>query len=511
MKVTYTKFIQDINRSNRFETISRLEVDCSDYRSDNVPLIYLKKRLRLLDCTFKNNKEVKFVFTTHQLDEEVEVWLDNSVFEQHVIFNGIEESNEQKINIRIGKCKFNEGITFTRGYLNNISFTNSETKSINFFNYGNYNRIEIGTKNNDELEPQNKIRIDGVELSIKDLILYVNNQDINIGSRKKSDGNLTSINNLTLEGNNGGDYTVDIQHTKIHNISIDSFKNKGELHLSNLIIEKATNEENTLKLVESRLGVTTFKNINLSKFDKIKIDRTDLSTLKTTNASFVTGKNNIELNNDELYDLYNDLYTAAKNKNNKFEATEYYKASKNVLLENMLLKSVNIIKSHRYIISYIILVTAPLSLSILSILLQSKFLLPIIKPLGFLSVLLLVLPFFIVDNFASILSLQVSKIYSRFGTYFPQAILSTLIVSFGFFSLMVCFSEYHLEVDRYKFIAYWIQYINPVHKVSFMDKIIEGTVKGFSSNPLFVFFDFVGRIFISIGIFETVRSFRRFV
>jgi len=46
-----------------------------------------------------------------------------------------------------------------------------------------------------------------------------------------------------------------------------------------------------------------------------------------------------------------------------------------------------------------------------------------------------------------------------------------------------------------------------VHRIDFMDK----TGYEYSTDIFFVVLDFFGRIFISIGIFEIVLSFRKFV
>ncbi|WP_338769532.1 hypothetical protein WAF17_10035 [Bernardetia sp. ABR2-2B] len=219
-------------------------------------------------------------------------------------------------------------------------------------------------------------------------------------------------------------------------------------------------EKTALKILNSTLGNATFKNIDLSKFSSIEIKKVDLSSLKTFNSTFPIKGQIIKGEHKELYEIFNDLYTSSKNKNDKTEELDYYKASKNNLRKYLYDKE----KS--------------------------------------------------ASDYSSLISLLISEGYSSFGTNFLQATIITVVISFMFFSLMLYNIGYTLELNttgtKYfcdNLVAYWIQYINPVHRVDFMKEVNPN----FSENPFFVFFDFMGRIFISIGIFETVRSFRKFV
>jgi hypothetical protein len=56
---------------------------------------------------------------------------------------------------------------------------------------------------------------------------------------------------------------------------------------------------------------------------------------------------------------------------------------------------------------------------------------------------------------------------------------------------------------------FYIQYLNPAHRIDFMDNKLSNYM--YSMNLGFMVFDFIGRILISIGIFEIIKSFRKYV
>lgn len=74
---------------------------------------------------------------------------------------------------------------------------------------------------------------------------------------------------------------------------------------------------------------------------------------------------------------------------------------------------------------------------------------------------------------------------------------------------MLLMSNYDLAWSTDGFrenIANYIKFINPTHKLNFMDT----EFYKYSDNDWFVIFDLLGRIFVGIGIFETIRSFRKY-
>ena len=246
-------------------------------------------------------------------------------------------------------------------------------------------------------------------------------------------------------------YGVDMKY-------VNEFKEiQEELLLKNV----DDSESSLLEINKATLGNCELKNVELDKFQVVKIIDTDLSTLKFFNSRFtVKSITGIKDSYQALYETFNDLYTVVKNQNNKRDQIEYYKASQESLLRSYLTK-----ENRR-------------------------------------------------KKIPSIISLLTAKWYSNFGTRWTQAFLVTPLIAFLFFSLMMLCSNYDLEFSAkgwanfQNLSVYYIQYLNPVHKFNFMDKIGGFT---FSQNFPFVLLDFLGRIFVSIGIYEVIRSFRKYV
>ncbi|MCP4971123.1 MAG: hypothetical protein GY932_11065 [Arcobacter sp.] len=257
---------------------------------------------------------------------------------------------------------------------------------------------------------------------------------------------------------------------KISNITLTEFfdkkdvteKDKSELLNKNKKIENYQNEllKNISKLSFNNivLGNTEFKNVELELFESITIIDTELTTVKLFNSTLPT--RNVKGNQNSLYEIFNDLYSVAKKQNNKRDEVEYYRASQDSLLKSLLSKGWY-------------------------------------------------------KNVPSIISLFVSYLYSNFGTRWIQSFFWILFFGALFFLFMNLSTTYDIDlslkeesINTFKNLtAYYIQYLNPTHKISFMDNYNSNI----SRSTWFVFFDYSGRILISIGIFELIRSFRKYV
>lgn len=209
------------------------------------------------------------------------------------------------------------------------------------------------------------------------------------------------------------------------------------------------------KIYNSKMRNTEFYNFKCDSFDQVEIIGSNLSNLKTFNSTF-SAKSLIG-DDYSTYETFNELYTVAKDKNNKREQSEYYKAAH--------------IAYYRHILKD-----------------------------GFWK------------NFSSISSLFVSKYASRFGTVWWQALLVTLGVSSIFFMLsIVCSSQYKLDICNgwpyfLDLIPFYFQSLIPTHGFDFLDDL-HG--KNLSGDLCFVLFNGLERILVSIGIFEIIRSFRK--
>lgn len=214
----------------------------------------------------------------------------------------------------------------------------------------------------------------------------------------------------------------------------------------------------TLFIKKSKLHNMEMKSVDFSDLEEVKIISTDISEMKLFDTLFPT--ENIKGTHKANYETFNNLFSIAKRKNNKRDQIEYYKASKEALRKYNYERFKNE-KKVKY--------------------------LPI--------------------------SLTLSKLYSNHGVNWGRAVLFTILFGLVFFILMMLSTKYYFDfkfrkesLDNFvNLIKYFIQFLNPVHKLTFMDKLYP-----FSDYNWFVVLDFLGRIFVGMGIYEVVNSFRKF-
>ena len=93
-----------------------------------------------------------------------------------------------------------------------------------------------------------------------------------------------------------------------------------------------------------------------------------------------------------------------------------------------------------------------------------------------------------------------------FGKSYVMGIIFTLLISGLFFNLMLSHIgsfSFTSDYSQWQW-KYFVQFINPTHRFDFMKEI--------DVNPKrwFYIWDFIGRIFISYGIYQTVQAFRKY-
>lgn len=206
---------------------------------------------------------------------------------------------------------------------------------------------------------------------------------------------------------------------------------------------------------DSSAGILELRSILLDRYH-IAIKNSDLTAVKLIHTKI----NDVRSSNDYLnyYNVYNDLYTAAAKQNNTKDKADYYRISQSYLSKHLKSESSNI------------------------------------------------------DNIGSRISISVSRIYSTHGTDWIKASWVTLSILFIFFSLFTySLKEIIIDISLKgilfffdSIIPFYFQFINPIHRIDFMNEI--SALGGWSA-----LFDFLGRIFVSIGAFEIVRSFRKHV
>ncbi|RBW63181.1 hypothetical protein DS884_00475 [Tenacibaculum sp. E3R01] len=224
------------------------------------------------------------------------------------------------------------------------------------------------------------------------------------------------------------------------------------IDFEDFFIEKLS-ELSFLSIIDCDFGNTRFSNLNLEEINRISIS-SKLSSISTYNTIFPPNK--FDGKNIELYEVFNDLYSVAKNKNNKREEVLYYRKAQDSLLKSFNPKTE------------------------------------------------------LVKNFNDITSLAISNLYSAYGTSWLRSFfIVTPIIAFIFFLVMLLTSNYDLAFSTDGFsdnIANFFKFLNPTHRLNFMDT----EFYNYSNNTWFIIFDLLGRIFVGIGIFETIKSFRKY-
>ncbi|MDC8006158.1 hypothetical protein POV27_19050 [Aureisphaera galaxeae] len=438
--------------------------------------VVFNNKLIFSRCLFANGIDINGQFD--------EIFINNSVVPK----NGIRFNGGKYDQIYIDSNDDISLIKVNQGVFNELIITGWKIKNILFGGY----RVYINLLSLDLEEAKSNIAIHNVVANY----LFVSGSYME-GTRvsiSRSMFNSINLNSLTNEGkiefNNiqiYGTKEIDFGNIDIHEIMRNINLKKSEIefihnesrrltglnmigsqmlplllkHYPDKLIKILPNNfsDSTLELNNAEIGNMSFKNMELQNFSSVRVINTELTSLSTFNAPFPIHK--IKGNNRSLYEIFNNLYSIAQKKNNKREQIEYYKASQTALFKHLMEE-----KWYR--------------------------------------------------NIPSIFSLGVSKIYSDHGTKWHRSMLLTTPILAGiFFSLMILLTNYDIEIskeglDKFKEISvYYLQFLNPTHKLSFMDNKIDSYI--YSSNFFFVLFDFLGRIFVAIGIYETIRSFRKFV
>lgn len=105
--------------------------------------------------------------------------------------------------------------------------------------------------------------------------------------------------------------------------------------------------------------------------------------------------------------------------------------------------------------------------------------------------------------------LKLNSLSNNHGKSYLRAISFTFIIGliFFYFSLIATenfyFSFKDMSLDTfYKSVQYYFHFLTPTHKINYMDAE--------KPKTFFYIWDFIGRIFISYGIFQTIQAFRKF-
>ncbi|PHQ29849.1 hypothetical protein [Leeuwenhoekiella nanhaiensis] len=225
----------------------------------------------------------------------------------------------------------------------------------------------------------------------------------------------------------------------------------NNLASKNFIIQDFTinqKKSSKLQITESTIECLILKNTFLGDFKKFNFNLSTISKLDLSNSSIPTSK--ICGSPFQIYENYIQFYTASLNINDKNVSSDYYKAAKWALL--------------RYSLKN----------------LKSRF-----------------------DSFGSLL---VSWGFSNFGTSWVQSVLVTSILSAIIFAIMIALIQYPVN-DFSSALSLFIQFFDPLHKIDFLDTPNEK----YSEYGWVILLNFLNKVLLAIGIYETIRAFRKFV
>lgn len=234
-----------------------------------------------------------------------------------------------------------------------------------------------------------------------------------------------------------------------------------------IIVTDINSPQPTFAIKYSSLGQLELKGMKLERYNLI-IMSSDLSSIKLINSTFPTDQQ--AWTYSDGFSIFNDLYTSASKQNNTEDKIEYYKASQKYLYKKIKYSKTPIKPSY-----------------------------PALKVLS--------------QKTGSMIAINTSGLYSDHGSsWIRAAIITVFVIGLPLFGLYT-YSLKDIQLDLSSkgilfyfndILPYFPQFLNPLHKLEFMDSI--STTESWSGLT-----DLMGRILIGIGIFEMIRSFRKYV
>ncbi|MEQ9286707.1 MAG: hypothetical protein RIG77_07350 [Cyclobacteriaceae bacterium] len=256
-------------------------------------------------------------------------------------------------------------------------------------------------------------------------------------------------------------------------ISISDIKGGGKYHIKSEDFKDEAiqnNDPSLLSIRKSDMGNTSFFNMDFLSFDKIGIEASRLSDIKTTNYHLpissektIRSAENEKQNAAYLEELYNQLYLAMQKQGNRTQEIKYY---------------TEYLEWHRINKCLQLDYSSPWKL-----LTQQDWYTPI--------------------------SLWLHKQSSNYGTHWVKSFLFLVPVGWFFYFLYalslpeVNFGFNHFTFENISFhLKYYIEFLLPTHRLEFIPE----TNAKWWSNLL----DIIGRICVGFLIYQTVAAFRRF-
>jgi len=222
------------------------------------------------------------------------------------------------------------------------------------------------------------------------------------------------------------------------------------------LITKNINSNPGIVIQYSSLGTLELKQMDLKRYH-LSVSTSDLSAIKLINTFFPINQKAWTFSDG--FSVFIDLYSSASKQNNISDKIEYYKAAQKYLYKK--------IKTEK----------------------------------------------FSCQKVGSLATIIVSDFYSNHGSNWIRAAFLTVVVLglpiFMIFIFSLKGISIDLSIDGLNFfftecLQYFPKFLNPLHRTDFIDKFCN---RGSWSGLI----DLLSRIVVGIGVFEMVRSFRKFV
>lgn len=452
----------------------------------NIPIPrYTKSKRHSIDGDFFNseleNRLLKLTIKNCILTTNNEIWYLRTLFKDvdflklELVFENIEFQNDppsfapELLKLSFNNCKLgNMSLAYIRNGIE-LKLENCEFNTISFFSF----KGSISLKNISGVAV-NFAECNISNLNLSDTIdailmlgdnLYEITRIAKLTFTRSCVIDILNITNCNIGvagfyGKQQSSSAISIENCTIEFLLFENFISLGLFRLSNVSFRtfgydldfRSVNKPNyNLEIKNCHFNDLNLFTTNIKSFPLIRISNTDLSKVRFIDSKFPIEKLKSEKSTlSESKKILEDLSLAALNQNDRYLYFEYFKESRNIELEYLLSKN---------------------------------------------------------ENLSSRLSLQVSKLYSEHGTNWVRAISITLfLIAPICFLILMSFTNYPVEITKLesysRFFSFYAQFITPIHKLNF--------IGDYSQNGGFVMTDIASRILIGIGIYETIKSFRKY-
>jgi hypothetical protein len=296
----------------------------------------------------------------------------------------------------------------------------------------------------------------------------IKNIDLPLQTLKRVDLSDCIISTLKISGESNSELNLNIQKTKVNEIEFNKILNKGIITLRELEILP----EGRLSFLSSTLGQTDFILCDFSN-NKVIFENSKLEGIFLAETDFpedVYDKENINYSQAQL--LFGQLYTSFRKQGDTIRTLDY-QARETKAYYNLLWNRIISVDFYQ----------------------QSK-------------------KSNIISSLITFVNLLANFISNNFGRNWFQAVIFSFMVGFFFFFLLIISSNeyvisYSIDFDS-KLIPSFLKFMNPLRFFETRDifKHDDGYLITLMGKSYII--DFIGRIFVAYGYYQTIQAFRRY-